>query len=243
VERIVKGYRACYDDLDANWQAESERLLSLGAVSRTARFTGDRGSVILPADDRPLGFDPVPVSTTLPDSATQEWPMGDVAGSSAAASAVDRTLVAAAIDAGFRGDLTATAAVVVLHRGEIVGERYRDGIHAHTQLESWSMGKSLTGTLIGVLIQQGHLSLELRHIGHMPRDIVHGPLLAARPGCPLRWAGASTGAPGSPTPTPSHGSSPPPTRTAAASSGTCTTAPDNDRHPRRGRHRPRRPWR
>jgi hypothetical protein len=102
VERIVKGYRAYHDDLDANWQAESERLLSLGAVSRTARFTGDQGSVILPADDRPLGFDPVPVSTTLPDPATQEWPMGDVAGSSAAASAVDRTLVAAAIDAGFR---------------------------------------------------------------------------------------------------------------------------------------------
>lgn len=85
--------------------------------------------------------------------------MGD-AGGGAGASAMDRALVAAAIDAGFRGDLAATAAVVVLHRGEIVGERYRDGIDAYTQLESWSMGKSLTATLIGVLVQQGHLSLD-----------------------------------------------------------------------------------
>jgi CubicO group peptidase (beta-lactamase class C family) len=160
VELIVKGYRAFYSDLDADWQAETERLLALGAVSRTARFTGDQGSVILPADGRrPLGFEPVPVRTTLPDPAAQPWPMGDAAGP-AGASAVDRALVAAAIDAGFRGDLAATAAVVVLHRGEIVGERYRDGIDAYTQLESWSMGKSLTATLIGVLVQQGHLALD-----------------------------------------------------------------------------------
>jgi CubicO group peptidase (beta-lactamase class C family) len=96
----------------------------------------------------------------LPDPATQTWPMGDALATGAEASPVDRRLVAAAIDDGFRGELTATAAVVVLHGGQLVGERYRDGIDAHTQLESWSMGKSLTGTLIGVLIQQGHLSLD-----------------------------------------------------------------------------------
>ncbi|WP_219418950.1 serine hydrolase domain-containing protein [Pseudonocardia nigra] len=158
VEKIVTGYRAYYGDLDANWQAETERLVTLGSVSRTAQFLGDQGSVIVPSDDRSLGFTPVSVRTTLPDPGTQDWPMGDAAG--AEISPVDREAVAAAIDDGFRGDLTATAAVVVLHRGEIVGERYRDGIDAYTQLESWSMGKSLTGTLIGVLIQQGHLSLD-----------------------------------------------------------------------------------
>ena len=53
-----------------------------------------------------------------------------------------------------------TAAVVVLHCGEIVGERYRDGIGMETQLESWSMGKSLTATLIGVLVRQGLLTID-----------------------------------------------------------------------------------
>ena len=48
-----------------------------------------------------------------------------------------------------------TAAFVVTWKGQIIGERYRDGITMHTPLESWSMGKSLTATLMGVLIEQG----------------------------------------------------------------------------------------
>jgi CubicO group peptidase (beta-lactamase class C family) len=159
VDRIVDGYRAYYDDLDADWGAESQRLADLGAVSRTARFLGDQGSVILPTDDRPLGFEPVPVRTTLPDPATQSWPMGDADPAGPPASPINRDLVTDAVADAFRDD-AATAAVVVLHRGEIVGERYRPGIGAHTQLESWSMGKSLTSTLVGILIQQGHLSLD-----------------------------------------------------------------------------------
>ncbi len=160
VERIVKGYRAYYDDLDADWATEAERLIGLRRVSRTARFLGDQGSVILPMDQRPLGFAPVPIRSTLPDSATLDWPMGDRVGPGTGASAVDRQAVSEAIDVGFADPAAATAAVVVLHGGEIIGERYREGIDEHTQLESWSMGKSLTATLIGVLIQQGHLSLD-----------------------------------------------------------------------------------
>jgi CubicO group peptidase (beta-lactamase class C family) len=160
VDRIVAGYRAYYEDLDADWAAETERLVALGSVSRSARFLGDQGSVILPLDDRPLGFTPVPVRTTLPDAAGQDWPMGDRLGSDTASSAVDRQAIADAIDRAFEDPEAYTAGVVVLHGGRIVGERYREGFDKDTQLESWSMGKSLTATLIGVLIQQGHLSLD-----------------------------------------------------------------------------------
>src|SRR5262249_8246554 len=40
-------------------------------------------------------------------------------------------------------------------RGRLIAERYGSGIAAHTPLEAWSMGKSLTATLMGVLIKQG----------------------------------------------------------------------------------------
>jgi CubicO group peptidase (beta-lactamase class C family) len=53
-----------------------------------------------------------------------------------------------------------TAACVILHRGRIVGERYASGIARDTQLESWSMGKSITAALIGILIGDGHFSLD-----------------------------------------------------------------------------------
>ena len=52
-----------------------------------------------------------------------------------------------------------TAAFVVTHKGRIVAERYGDGITRTTALESWSMGKSLSGTLMGILIKQGAYDL------------------------------------------------------------------------------------
>src|SRR5258707_10751500 len=48
-----------------------------------------------------------------------------------------------------------TAAFVVTWRGRLIGERYGAGITMHTPLESWSMGKSVTATLMGILIKQG----------------------------------------------------------------------------------------
>src|SRR5438309_9938625 len=53
-----------------------------------------------------------------------------------------------------------TAAFVVTWKGRIIGERYGAGITARTPLESWSMGKSLTAALLGILIQQGVYALE-----------------------------------------------------------------------------------
>ena len=52
-----------------------------------------------------------------------------------------------------------TAAFVVTWRGRIIGERYASGITRTTPLESWSMGKSVTATLMGILIRDGAYSL------------------------------------------------------------------------------------
>ena len=71
---------------------------------------------------------------------------------------VDSTKLDAALDVFFtEGALS--AATVVTVQGQIVAERYGAGIDPHMPLESWSMGKSLTATLLGVLIQQGEYVL------------------------------------------------------------------------------------
>ena len=44
--------------------------------------------------------------------------------------------------------------------GRIVGERYAPGFTRKTPQISWSEGKSLTATLIGVLMQEGHFGLD-----------------------------------------------------------------------------------
>ncbi|HMD72749.1 MAG TPA: serine hydrolase, partial [Steroidobacteraceae bacterium] len=51
-------------------------------------------------------------------------------------------------------------AVVVVHRGKIVAERYGAGFSAATPLLGWSMTKTVTAGLIGLLVKDGRLGLE-----------------------------------------------------------------------------------
>ena len=129
-----------------------------GGPVRVAKYVGDQGCVTFPIGATQLAFTPRSIPSTLPDPATQAWPTGDkVVGGIPAG--VDLPTVNRAMDAAFASSAGMTAAVVVTWRGHIVGERYAKGITAHTPLESWSMGKSVTAALMGVLIRQGAYDL------------------------------------------------------------------------------------
>ena len=122
---------------------------------RTAKHVGDQGCVTLPIGEDQLFFEPVAVTSSLPDPDTQAWPLGDALPEAAFPSVLDGAKVRAAVEAAFEPPEGLTAAFVVTWKGRLVAERYREGLDRHTPLESWSMGKSLTATLMGVLIQQG----------------------------------------------------------------------------------------
>ncbi|MCT6647312.1 hypothetical protein N4G37_14705, partial [Enterococcus faecalis] len=70
------------------------------------------------------------------------WPAG-----------VDKAKVDAAVATAVASGVT--AAFVVTYKGQIIGERYGPGITMTTPLESWSMGKSLSGTILATLIRRG----------------------------------------------------------------------------------------
>jgi CubicO group peptidase (beta-lactamase class C family) len=53
-----------------------------------------------------------------------------------------------------------TRAVVILHRGRIIAERYADGIGLDTRLQGWSASKSVVNALVGILVRQGRLSVD-----------------------------------------------------------------------------------
>ncbi len=126
-----------------------------GGARRTARHLGDQGCVALPAGRDSAYFAPVRVKSLLLDPATRPWPMGDVLTEDPLPAGIDAAKVKQAVDAAFEPAAGMTAAFVVTWRGRIVGERYGEGITARTPLESWSMGKSLTAALMGILIRQG----------------------------------------------------------------------------------------
>jgi CubicO group peptidase (beta-lactamase class C family) len=57
-----------------------------------------------------------------------------------------------------------TRAVVVVKDGEIVAERYADGFDRSTPQLGWSMSKSATDLIAGMLVQQGEVSLDDDHL-------------------------------------------------------------------------------
>jgi CubicO group peptidase (beta-lactamase class C family) len=85
--------------------------------------------------------------------------MGDLIASGGPTPKVDIAKVREAVDAAF-DPAGMTAAFVVTYKGQIIAERYGEHITAATPLESWSMGKSLSGTLLGILIGQGVYTLD-----------------------------------------------------------------------------------
>jgi CubicO group peptidase (beta-lactamase class C family) len=124
-------------------------------AKRTALYLGDQGCVTLPLGKDAVSFRPVRVVSRLPEPATQPWPMGDAGAPEPPPAPLEAAKIKRAVDAAFEPAAGMTAAFVVTWKGRLIGERYGAGITTRTPLESWSMGKSVTATLMGVLIKQG----------------------------------------------------------------------------------------
>jgi CubicO group peptidase (beta-lactamase class C family) len=72
--------------------------------------------------------------------------------------------LAAALDHAFAepasGPKRLTKAVVIVRDGRIVAERYAPGYGPDTPLHGWSMTKSVTNALVGILVREGKLSVD-----------------------------------------------------------------------------------
>jgi CubicO group peptidase (beta-lactamase class C family) len=74
---------------------------------------------------------------------------------------VDREKLARAVDALFTAEgIGETRAVVVMHGGEVVAERYAEGYGRQTRFLGWSMSKTVTAVMIGMLVADGRLHLD-----------------------------------------------------------------------------------
>ena len=146
-------------DTVVDYEQERVALTLPDGVTRTAKRYENQGCVAHGIGEDSVHFVPTTVERNLPPAATTPWPMGDVLSDAPWPSEIDMEKVEEALDIGFGPAEARTLGLVVTYKGRILGERYGEGIDIHTPLESWSMTKSLTGTLMGVLIQQGTYEL------------------------------------------------------------------------------------
>ena len=102
---------------------------------------------------------PAPLPPQPPDVPwpTQSWPQG-------APAAADATALTRAVEQLFaptgRGGLPDTRALLVVQDGRVVLERYAEGFGPDSRFHSWSMAKSVTHALVGVLVREGRLDLD-----------------------------------------------------------------------------------
>ncbi|MFD1106579.1 serine hydrolase domain-containing protein [Sphingobium olei] len=74
---------------------------------------------------------------------------------------VSESALRGAIDPLFEDDaMGQTRALLVMRDGEIVAERYAPGFGPDTKLMSWSMAKSVTAVLVGLMVADGRLALD-----------------------------------------------------------------------------------
>jgi CubicO group peptidase (beta-lactamase class C family) len=94
---------------------------------------------------------------------TLDWPYGNQVSDSVQAD-INLTQINKTLDEAFSepgpDKLRRTRAVVVVYDGNIIAERYAEGFNEKSKLIGWSMTKSITNALVGILVKQGKLKLE-----------------------------------------------------------------------------------
>lgn len=150
---IYPEYDAIVPGLDAQVDAETATVTVAFDISlppRRATWRPGLGCTTQPIGATPppiMAFQPAPPPSDQPDP--RPWPMGD-----ANATALPSPRAALASDAAFDGSRygegARTTAVLVIRDGRILAERYRDGFGPFVAQRTWSVGKSITGALVGI---------------------------------------------------------------------------------------------
>ncbi|MYF69261.1 MAG: serine hydrolase [Proteobacteria bacterium] len=136
-----------------------------GVPVMRAAFREGIGCVVLAPDQTFGDIDSLPALRMPPppgDPATIPWPDGDMLENAPLPAAIDQAAMAAASDWAFDRESPEqiTLSLLVVHEGRIVHERYAPGVTMETRTRTWSTAKSIAATLIGILVDQGRLSLD-----------------------------------------------------------------------------------
>jgi CubicO group peptidase (beta-lactamase class C family) len=93
-----------------------------------------------------------------------DWPLGDRIGQQKIVSGMKSDSIAQAVEHAFRDidpeNPIFTHAIVVLYDGQIIAEKYAEGFDKNSPMMGWSMTKSITNALIGILVKDGKLKVD-----------------------------------------------------------------------------------
>ena len=153
-------YRLARADIDFERQEVTTSILGIG--KHRAIFREGLGSTsVIDVVENEIRKQ----SAVMPSVSQNEmsWPTGDRLPSDVSHLDVDLPKLTKAIDKVFSDThpkkRNHTRAVLVVHKGQIIAERYGAGFSQDTPLAGWSLTKSITNALIGRLVGRGKVSI------------------------------------------------------------------------------------
>ncbi|MEJ2205406.1 MAG: serine hydrolase [Gemmatimonadota bacterium] len=153
-------------DYQVDWRRKAVAVGEAGVVPTIrAAFRPGLGCVVLAPDQTVEDIETLPALDIPPppgDPATIPWPDGDLVRDEPLPEGVDAAALEAASDWAFHRESPeqVTLSLLVVHNGRIIHERYAPGVDVATRTRTWSTAKSIAVTLIGMLADQGRLSLD-----------------------------------------------------------------------------------
>ncbi|MEL6869135.1 MAG: serine hydrolase [Pseudomonadota bacterium] len=149
--------------IDRRQRAVAVGLESDGPAVRAAYRDGI-GCVVMAPDQDFSDIDTLPQLPAMPvaDRRDVPWPIGDKTLIAPLPATVNEDALAAASDWVFDRDTPEqnTLSLLIVHNGRIIHERYAEGIDETTRTRTWSTAKSIAATLIGMLVDDGKLTLD-----------------------------------------------------------------------------------
>ena len=147
--------------ISINYKDSSVTGTVLGVAKRKAIFRSGLGCTLVndisEKDLRSQGFS-VPFFTPAADTLTRLTNTLSINSKPVDLAKLDTT-VSFAFSHSFKDKDPYTRAVVVVHNGAVVAEKYANGYNENSKFLGWSMAKSITGALVGILVRQGKLNV------------------------------------------------------------------------------------
>jgi CubicO group peptidase (beta-lactamase class C family) len=153
-------------DINYNLDVEHSTITATKAgVTRTALYRSGIGcTLVVDTDVATLRQQMTGVAMSALPTQRGAWPFGDDVDLGRSSPDIDEAALRRAMDAIFADDTQDqaidTRALLVVHDGRIVAERYAPGFSKDTRFLGWSASKSVLATLVGTLVTDGKLRLE-----------------------------------------------------------------------------------
>lgn len=164
IKNELGGFPLRLGTFEVNFQDSSTTASVFGLAERKAVYRKGLGcSLVVEMSESEFRDQKINLpEKPLIDQDTVAWPAGNLNSGpdtlKADIAKLDEVLDNAFYEPG-ENKLRRTRAVIIVHEGKIIAERYADGFNRNSKLIGWSMTKSITNALVGILVKQGKLDL------------------------------------------------------------------------------------